>query len=161
MLPKNIQRFFVQTQKSLVNGNNLIEGKLSCCGSDEFEVFAHGKIMCGLAHDMSIFPVDGEMAITAQCKMCEKPFSVFDSRCDGYDRIFSKSNIPIELRTVSCARCHSNTFGLFVRYEYPELQDLLDDGITDVDNAFTWIQISLKCCTCGANFKRFVDYETA
>ena len=50
---------------------------------------------------------------------------------------------------------------MWIKYEYPDIQELQELGIKDTDNAFTWIWITLECNKCGTRYKNFVDFETA
>ena len=43
---------------------------------------------------------------------------------------------------------------------YPDIQELAELEITELDNAFTWIWITLECNKCGTIYKNFVDFET-
>ena len=48
----------------------------------------------------------------------------------------------------------------YIKYEYPDIQELEELEITEIDNAFTWIWITLECNNCGTRYKNFVDCET-
>ena len=50
---------------------------------------------------------------------------------------------------------------MWIKYEYPDYQELMGLGITEMDNAFTWIWITLECNQCGKRYNNFVDFETA
>lgn len=60
-----------------------------------------------------------------------------------------------------CKKCTDNNFSVEVKYEYPDYQELMDLGITEIDNAFTWIWITLECNQCGKRYNNLVDFETA
>ncbi len=48
-----------------------------------------------------------------------------------------------------------------IKYEYPDTQELMELEMSEIDNAFTWIWITLECSKCGTKYKNFVDCETA
>ena len=44
-----------------------------------------------------------------------------------------------------------------MKYEYAALDEIDADKI---DNAFTWIWITLECNLCHTKYKNFISYET-
>ena len=52
-----------------------------------------------------------------------------------------------------------NVFSINVTYEYPEIEELKELGIEEMNNAFTWIRIALECRSCKKRYNNFVDYE--
>ena len=49
------------------------------------------------------------------------------------------------------------SFSIKVKYEYAALDETDTDKI---DNAFTWIWITLECNLCHTKYKNFISYET-
>lgn len=104
---------------------------------------------------------DGEQIVfKAYCKKCGKDILVFDNNLDGYEQCDrnnkEKENI---LKEFECERCRRNNYSIAIRYEYPDFQDLREDGIINIDNAFSWIWISLKCNNCGVVYRNLIDFE--
>lgn len=65
------------------------------------------------------------------------------------------------LKSINCKKCQDDNFSISIKYEYPNVQELENLGITEIDNAFTWIWVTLECNKCGTKYKNFIDYETA
>ena len=63
-------------------------------------------------------------------------------------------------KPVNCKKCRNGVFSVGIKYEYPDIQELEELKITEIDNAFTWIWITLECKQCGTVYKNFVDCET-
>ena len=72
----------------------------------------------------------------------------------------NKKNICVSTGTIDCLKCQNKSFSVAIKYEYPDVKELQELGISDIDNAFTWIWITLECNNCGTRYKNFVDYET-
>lgn len=140
--------------------NTLIEGMLTCCNSHEFEVQIAGDIKRDLFSGMHLQPINEKIVVDACCKKCGKTISVFDSDLDGYEKSETKCDKFILAKPFVCKRCIDNTFSVEIKYEYPDYQELIDLGITEIDNAFTWIWITLKCNQCGKRYCNFVNFET-
>lgn len=161
MIPKKIQSHFEITRQKMDGDNTLIEGMLICCNSHEFEVRIVGDVKRDPFLGIHLLPINGNIAVDVCCKKCGKVISVFNSCHDGYERIETKCNKFFLTKPFVCKRCFDNTFSVEVKYEYPDYQELMDLGITEIDNAFTWIWITLKCNQCGKRYNNFVDFETA
>lgn len=161
MIPKKIQPFFKTTFQK--NGDNrVVEGILTCCNSYDFEVFVVGEIKYSIfSRKICLIPQNDEMVLKVRCKKCGRVISVFDSRCDGYEQCGNNHPKPVQNKAIACMKCHDGCFSVNVKYEYSDIQELEELEITEIDNAFTWIWITLKCNKCGAVYKNFIDYETA
>lgn len=160
MVPDRIQAYFEIIHQANNRGNNLIEGRLSCCNSHDFEVRAVGEIKTSVFSKMYLYPENDKTAIEVCCRKCGKVITVFDSECDGYGRCGKKQHTHLMTKTVACRKCRSEDFSVGIEYEYPDIQELEELGISEIDNAFTWIWITLECNNCGTMYKRFVDCET-
>ena len=86
---------------------------------------------------------------------------------DGYDACCLDSEISRNLnetegknQLLNCNRCNGDNFSVFIKYEYPDEEELKELGFKDISNAFTWITISLTCNNCGKKYKRFIDFES-
>lgn len=160
MIPKKIQPFFKTTFQK--NGDNsVVEGILTCCNSYDFEVFVVGEIKHSIFSRICLIPKNDEIVLKVRCKKCGRVISVFDSRCDGYEQCGNNHPAPVQNKAIDCIKCHYDCFSVNVKYEYPDLQEFEELEITEIDNAFTWIWITLKCNRCGVIYKNFIDYETA
>ncbi len=160
MIPKKIRSHFKATRKKMNGDNTLIEGMLTCCNSHEFEVRTDGCIKYDLFSGMHLFPIGEKIALDVCCRKCGKVISVFNSDQDGYGRSETKCNKNALTKSLICKKCSNNSFSIEIKYEYPDYQELLDLGITEIDNAFTWIWITLECNRCGKRYSNFVDFET-
>lgn len=161
MIQGRLQSNFKMKSERKDNDNTVIDGELTCCDANSFAVYAYGTMKYSLFSGMYLFPGNEGLALEVSCKKCGKRINIFNSNVDGYDGIVNgQDKHPLKTEAINCKKCSSNDFSLNIRYEYPDMQELLDDGITQVDNAFTWIWISLRCNKCGTIYKKFVDYET-
>lgn len=86
---------------------------------------------------------------------------------DGCDACCLDSEISRNLnetedknKLLNCNRCNDDNFSVFIKYEYPDEEELKELGFKDISNAFTWITISLTCNNCGKKYKRFIDFES-
>ena len=162
LIPRIIRPYFNITQRTMDSDSSIIEGMLTCCGTHDFEVFVAGEIRHSLFSKMFLCPENDKIVFEARCKKCGKVIQVFDSSSDGYGQCGKKlPNICVSNRPVDCIKCRSESFSVTIKYEYPDVQELQELAISDVDNAFTWIWITLECNSCGAKYKRFLDCETA
>ena len=162
LIPKKIQPYFKITQQTKDRDNSIIKGMLTCCGAQDFEVFAVGKIKHRLFSKMFLYPENDKLVFEVRCRKCGKVIAVFDSSCDGYEQCGKKSkNICVSTQPIDCVKCQSKSFSVTVKYEYSDVQELQELEISDIDNAFTWIWITLKCNKCGTRYKNFIDCETA
>ena len=136
MIPKTIQPYFEIMNQTKDGGNDIIEGVLTCCGSHEFEVLVAGEIK-------------------------HSAFSKMYLCSDGYDKCGEKQHTHMQMKPVKCKKCQNGGFSVSIKYEYPDIQELKELEIPEIDNAFTWIWITLGCNKCGTRYKNFVDCETA
>lgn len=103
-----------------------------------------------------------KIALRANCNKCGNEILIFNSECDGYDRecegISNSGDVnTLEFAQFKCKCCLGNSFSIKVKYEYAALDETDTDKI---DNAFTWIWITLECNLCHTKYKNFISYET-
>ncbi len=160
MIPQKSRPFFTTTFQKKDGDNSLIEGILTCCNSHDFEILVIGKIKHNMFTKMHLLPNNNQIVFEVRCKKCGKIIPIFDSSCDGYEHCGTNQHIHTILKSVACNKCHGDGFGISIRYEYPNIQELEHLEITEIDNAFTWIWISLECNKCGTKYRNFIDFET-
>ena len=161
MIPKLIQPFFMTTRQTKDRDNSVIEGTLTCCKAHNFEIFVVGKIKHALFSKMFLSPENDKTVLEVRCKKCGKIISVFNSSFDGYGQCgMERENIYVSTQPINCLKCQNESFSVTIKYEYPDFQELQELEISDADNAFTWIWITLECNKCGTKYKNFVDCET-
>lgn len=160
MIPKKIQPYFKTTQQTKDGDNNLIKGILTCCNAHDFEVFVVGKIKHSMFSKMCLYPENDRTVIEVRCKKCGKVISVFDSSCDGYEQCGKEQYAHVPTEPIDCKKCQNGSFSVGIKYEYPDLQELKELEIAEMDNVFTWIWITLECNNCGTRYKNFVNCET-
>lgn len=160
MIPEKIKPFFDVTLLKMDFANKLIEGGLACCGEHAFDVLTVGEVKHGMFFDTCLFPEKDTIILKAICKKCGKVILVFDSRCDGYGHLKEKQHAPIAAKPFRCKKCSDDSFSVSIKYEYPTAKELKELGISETDNAFTWIWVTLGCNKCGAGYKNFIDLET-
>lgn len=162
--PLKIQSYFVEKQKQSDGENTIVSGHLQCCNSQDFEVLIFGEVKKHLFSNPSLYPKNDCIALAVRCKKCGRVITVFNSTCDGYENVSEKRkaseplNIDFEYR---CGKCSENNFSIEIKYEYPDIKELKDLEISNIDNAFTWIWITIKCNHCCKTYKNFISFETA
>ena len=161
LIPKKIQLHFHTTFQKKTGENSLIEGLLTCCNDHDFEVFVAGEIKHSIFSNTYLFPGNDVIVLEARCKKCGKMIPVFDSSCDGYEHCGKKQHAQILAKPITCRKCRDDSFSVRIKYEYPDVNELKDLGIAELDNAFTWIWVTLECNKCGTKYKNFIDCETA
>lgn len=161
MIPEKIMSYFQEISSENDGDNTLTEGIITCCGSHKFEVRIVGNVRSSLFSGQYLQAEDDELAMELCCKNCGKVFSGFDSNCDGYDRCGEKRTTKILPRRFACKKCNDSNFSVRIKYEYPDIEELDNLEMAEKDNAFTWIQVALKCNSCGTKYNKFIDYETA
>ena len=161
MIPKLIQPYFKITHQTKDRDNSITEGVLTCCNANDFEILVVGKIKHDIFSKMFLYPKEDRIVLEVRCKKCGKIISVFNSSFDGYGQYRKKKkNIYVSTQPIDCLKCRSGIFSVAIKYEYPDIQELQELEISDTDNAFTWIWITLECNKCGTKYKNFVDCET-
>ncbi len=160
MVPKRIQPYFKTTIQTKCGDNSLIEGQLTCCDANDFEIYIVGRVKNSIFSKMTILPENDRIVIEARCKKCGRVISVFDSSCDGYEQCGKYQYTFLSTKQIDCIKCRKGGFSVGIKYEYPDTQELVDLGITEIDNAFTWIWITLECNNCGTRYKNIINYET-
>lgn len=161
LIPKKIQPYFKIMNQTRNWENDIIEGVLICCNSNDFEVRVAGEIKHSVFSKMHLFSENDKTAVEVRCRKCGQAISVFDSGSDGYDKCGEKQHTHMQMKPVKCKKCQNGGFSVGIKYEYPDTQELKELEIPEIDNAFTWIWITLECNKCGTRYKNFVDCETA
>lgn len=160
LIPKKIQPYFKTTRQTRDGDSSTIEGILTCCNDHDFEVFVVGEIKHNMFSKMRLFPENDKTVIEVRCRKCGKVISIFDSSCDGYEQCGKEQYTHVQTKSIDCRNCRNGGFSVGIKYEYPDIQELAELEITELDNAFTWIWITLECNNCGTIYKNFVDFET-
>ncbi len=147
--------------KSQTRTNHIVSRRITCCTCSEFDVLYYGDIKKSIFGRVELYDDKNGMAVILRCKKCGQEIELFNSLTDGYDRCIEQktNNIDFDLKFFSCKE-DAPTFSVLVSLEYPPKQELIDTGITDCENAFSLIWISLKCNSCNRVFKNLVNYET-
>ena len=161
MIPKKIQPYFEIINQTKDGGDDIVQGVLTCCNSNDFEVCVDGEIKHSVFSKMYLFSENDKTAVEVRCRKCGQAILVFDSGSDGYDKCGEKQHTHMQLKPVKCKKCQNGGFSVGIKYEYPDTRELKELGIPEIDNAFTWIWITLECNKCGTRYKNFVDCETA
>ena len=160
LIPKKIQPYFKTTHQTEHSDYSIIEGALTCCNTHDFEVHVVEEVKHSMFSKMRLFPENGKTLIEVRCRKCGKVISVFDSSCDGYEQCGKKQYTHVQTQPIDCGRCRNGGFSVGIKYEYPAIKELEELEITEIDNAFTWIWITLECNNCKTIYKNFVDCET-
>lgn len=163
MIPTKIKPFF----KIDYIKNDITSGRVNCCETNEFNIYYNGEIEKNIILGTYLSEDNDSISLAAKCLKCGRLIKIFDSHFDGYDanceddntlRIINKNKVKDKL--FNCSRCKDNNFSIFIKYEYPDEDELKELGFKDISNAFTWITISLTCNNCGKKYKRFIDFES-
>ena len=160
LIPKKIQPYFKTTHQINDGDNTIIKGILTCCNEHDFEVLVFGKMKHSTLSKICLYPDNDIIVIKVCCRKCGKVISVFDSSCDGYEQCGKDQYTHVPTKPIDCKYCKNGGFSVGIKFEYPDIQELKELEIIEIDNAFTWIWITLKCNNCGTRYKNFVDYET-
>ena len=161
LIPIKIEPYFRLISRENNGENTLTKGEIVCCNAHEFEARTVGEVKSSLFSGVHLEPENDKMVLELCCKNCGKIISGFDSTRDGYEHCGEESPIKVKPRRFGCKKCSDSNFTVRIKYEYPDSKELDDLGITEKDNAFTWIWVTLVCNTCGAKYSDFIDYETA
>jgi len=157
------QNFNIKTEKT-DGENTIVTEELTCCNAHNFEVSIVGEVKQRLFSKPCVYPENNRIVFEVKCKKCGKVITVFDSVCDGYDNVAEnpiKNPKPFKTNIFNCKKCSDSNFSVEIKYEYPNIQELKDLGIVDIDNAFTWVWITIRCNKCNKIFRNFIDFETA
>ncbi len=157
MTPKRITPYLIGLSQRNDGENSLTEGNLCCCNAHEFEISFSGVLHHNIFSNIYIVPEHNRLELVAQCKKCDNHIQVFDSSIGGYEK--SISSIIEKKQLFSCKKCGNNNYSLRIKYEYPDIKELVELGLESPDNAYTWIWVSLKCNCCGTKYKNFIDYD--
>ena len=160
MIPKKIRPYFSTIHQAYDGDNIIIEGTLTCCNAHDFEVFIFGEMRTSMFSKMYLSSKNDRIVMDIRCKKCGKVISVFDSSCDGYEQCGKKHSAHVPAQVIGCKKCRGDGFSICVKYEYPDVKELLELELTEPDNAFTWIWSTLECNKCGTKYKNLIDYET-
>lgn len=160
-VPNKINNKLNLNSSKVVGENTITEVKITCCDTSVFECKTIGEIKHNLFLGTYLFSETGNIAIDLKCKKCSKEIKLFDSTTDGYCNCIEKHKEIKELQReeFKCKKCDSNDFSIYVKYEYPSIDELKELGIKEKDNAFTWIVITLKCNKCGKKYKKFIEFD--
>lgn len=107
-----------------------------------------------------LIPENDKIVLEVRCKKCGKVISVFDSCCDGYEHWYKNQFTYIPTKLIDCKKCQNGDFSVDIKYEYPDVKELKELNITEIDNAYTWIWITLECNKCGTRYRDFIDFDT-
>ena len=160
MIPKRILPYFDKVKGDDV----LIEGRITCCNSQDFDIYTHGDFNNSFLKS-HICLVGDKIALNVKCNKCKRDILIFNSKYDGYDNIYGsaidKYNYDYEMNFVQfkCSRCSSESFNIKIKYEYAGFDEIERNERSS--NAFTWIWVTLECNQCHARYKNFIDYETS
>lgn len=158
-LNKNLDLSIVEDRHNIV-----ARGQLFCCDQHDFEVLYHGSLRKTLFGNQYLQADGNDLHVIARCAHCHREIVIFNSLTDGYDRCIDPIEQPapsFDLDSYKCQKCSKKVFRVTLKYEYLSKAEIDDEGISDYENSFTWLWISLKCSHCGKEIKNFVDYETA
>jgi uncharacterized Zn finger protein len=161
-----IKPYYRVTHQIKDGENDIIEGIVTCCNANDFGIYVFGELKKSLFSRMQLLPHNEKLLMEARCNKCGVVIPLFDNSHDGYECCirdnYEKTNcVQVKTQAFACTKCGIEDFLVSIKYEYPDNNELLDVGIVDTDNAFSWIWITLKCNNCGAIYKNFVDFETA
>ena len=163
MVPERLKSCFEESEQKKDEYSVRLKGKITCCHNNEFKIKVIGEKQRTLFSGMYLRCKDDEIALTGCCKHCGKDIVVFDNTIDEYDNCENDDSCihlnPLE--ELCCRKCSNNNFDIIVEFEYSNIEELKDAGIEDIVNHFAWIGITLKCNCCNANYKYFIDYESA
>ncbi|HML68255.1 MAG TPA: hypothetical protein PKA81_07635 [Clostridia bacterium] len=161
-VPKPLQpNFVISSEKS--QPNILVSGHIECCNQSGFEILYHGESKNSWIGHVVLNPVDDTVAVWARCPICGKLIPIFNSLTNGYDRCVEGENEKKTLHKEQfrCIKCQREIFQVAITFEYPQKEELLSDGISDYENGFSWIWVSLTCASCNRKYRNIIDLETA
>ena len=150
-----------------------VKGTIRCpCGCDRFHISHYADVSNGFLQSREC---DGGYAliIKAICTGCGSDHLIFDDSRHGWNGFVCHSDVKTpkaDFGCWKCLKCGGDTHGIVVDINSQGMQDFIDEaGLAkgkaefregDWVNAFDWITVGLKCCGCGYDIKKWVDYET-
>ena len=140
---------------------SLIEGSIECSDSSVFKIQIHGEVRKTFGNKYMLTSATDGISLCAICNVCKRRILLFDSEYDGYDNAEKEATLNKRTTIPFCCKCDSEEFSVKVRYEYPSMDELQELGISNSNNAYTWIWVSLTCMKCGQRYTDFIDFETA
>lgn len=160
-VPMKLKPYFQHLSAS-TDTYTFIRGKIICCSCSEFDVLYCGVIRKSIWGQVFFSDNDDGLVVKLRCKKCGQEIEVFNSLTDGYDRCIEEKDrsTSYQLQPFTCKQAHSD-FSAEVTFEYPPKQELIEDGIEEYENAYSWIWVTLKCNSCNKIYKHILDYETA
>lgn len=162
MLPLKIEPYLINVFEKMDDGYSVIEGELSCCGKQEFEIAYDGLIKKSILMGTYLYADDNKIVLEAKCKHCGRKILIFDSSIDGFSHCEKTPDRSVSrLKSFDCKKCNKNNYTVKLKYEYSDIQELIEEGIENIDNAYSWIWVSLKCNECNTEYRRLIDFETA
>lgn len=162
MLPLKIKPYVINIHEEIDDGNSIIEGELSCCEKQEFEITYDGLIKKSFLMGTYLYSDDNKLVLEAKCKHCGRKILIFDSSIDGFSNCEKKPNRNVSrLKSFDCKKCNTNNYTVKIKYEYSDVQELIEEGIENIDNAYSWIWVALKCNECNSEYRKLIDFETA
>ena len=160
MNPTKIAKYFVVANEKLTKDCILTEGNISCCNMSNFHVRVKGNVKYGLISKMRLVQQSGRIAIDAECVICNNAIRVFDSLYDGLGGKKDYLDSCSFTNPVYCKKCECNDFSITVKYEYSGIEEIKELSLSEINNAYSWIWVTLKCNNCGEIYKNFVNFET-
>lgn len=147
IFPENVRNNIINMKE---RKNNIYTCDLVCCGQNSFEIY-------------STYKDSEDIVCIAKCPKCLKEYEIYNSLIQGYDNCIDvkRINKNIKLNSFRCKKCKENNCNVHLKYEYPPIDELKEDNIEPISNAFSWIWISFECTLCGKKYKNFINEETS
>lgn len=167
-------RSIIVPQKYIVD-DGLMIGNLSCqCGNEESNLMYPGQTQ---EYEGSIYPctaeIDGNFffLIKIICTKCKSSYILFDKHFHGWNGMMchdeQKANLPRPpLVPWKCVSCGGLSHKVTIKIAFESKEDFIEQSRGEFKeaewpDAFQWIWITIKCCSCGVVTENWVDYETA
>ena len=160
LVPKRLESNLKNLNINQKRYNTIFCGNFACCDSSNFELLYFGEIDHSFFSKMFLAPKNNIVVLKSRCKKCKKMHLIYDNNCDGYDNYKSDQVSKVKTTSLKCKKCLNNDFSIFLKYEYPDVQELYEYKIRDIGNAYTWIWITIRCNCCGFKYSKFIDLET-
>ncbi|MCL2102547.1 MAG: hypothetical protein FWH25_00750 [Syntrophorhabdaceae bacterium] len=155
------------------NSENRVDGVIRCfCGCESFYMKIFADVEEGYPQ-VCEYEDDYALMVKAVCKDCSKDYLLFDDSKHGWNGFVCHDGVTVsddELKIWQCTECESDIHNVEIRIMSQGKQDFIEEsGIADGETdfleddwveAFGWITIGLKCCGCGNNDEKWIDYET-